>query len=64
MTSVADTRSAAPTPDTVWVEQESFIDRVPRAVSMLGLFGAFIAIWQLVVWSGIVSPIILSLIHI
>jgi NitT/TauT family transport system permease protein len=56
--SLASTADAAP-PDTVWVEQDSLIDRIPRSVAMLGLFVAFIAIWQAVVFSGIVSPIIL-----
>ena len=29
-------------PDTVWVEQVSWIDRVPRSVSMLFVFAVFI----------------------
>ena len=45
--------------DTVWTEQVSWIDRIPRSVAMIGLFLAFIAIWQLVYASGIVSPIIM-----
>ena len=45
--------------DTVWVEEVSWIDRVPRWISMLFLYAAFIAVWQLVTWSGLVSPIIL-----
>ncbi len=45
--------------DTVWTEHVSFIDRVPRGAAMVGLFLAFLAIWQLVYVSGIVSPIIL-----
>ncbi len=45
--------------DTVWEEQVSWIDRVPRWISMVFLFVAFVAIWQLVTWSGLVSPIIL-----
>ena len=45
--------------DTVWTEQVSWIDRIPRSVAMIGLFLAFIAIWQLVYVSGIVSPIIM-----
>jgi NitT/TauT family transport system permease protein len=45
--------------DTVWVEQTSWIDRVPRAISMIALFVAFVAIWQVVAMLKIVSPIIL-----
>jgi NitT/TauT family transport system permease protein len=45
--------------DTVWTEHVSFIDRVPRSAAMLALFLGFLAIWQLVYISGIVSPIIL-----
>jgi NitT/TauT family transport system permease protein len=51
--------AAAVVADTVWTEHVSIIDRVPRWLAMLGLFLAFLAIWQLVVISGIVSPIIL-----
>ena len=46
-------------PETVWVEQTSWLDRVPRAISMLVLFAAFLGIWQGVVLLGVVSPIIL-----
>lgn len=49
-----------PSGDTVWTEQVSLIDRIPRSVAMIGMFIAFVAIWQLVVWSGLVSPIILA----
>lgn len=45
--------------DTVWTEHVSWFDRIPRAVAIVGLFVAFVAIWQLVFISGIVSPIIL-----
>ncbi len=45
--------------DTVWTEHVSFIDRVPRGAAMIALFLAFLAVWQLVSLSGIVSPIIL-----
>jgi NitT/TauT family transport system permease protein len=45
--------------DTVWTEHVSIIDRVPRGAAMIALFLAFLAIWQLVYLSGIVSPIIL-----
>jgi len=46
--------------DTVWSEPVSLIDRIPRSVAMIGLFVAFVALWQLVVVSGLVSPIILA----
>jgi NitT/TauT family transport system permease protein len=46
--------------DTVWVEREALIDRIPRWVAMLGLAIVVIAIWDLatarMAW---VSPIIL-----
>jgi NitT/TauT family transport system permease protein len=45
--------------DTVWTEHISWIDRVPRGAAMIALFLAFLAVWQLVYISGIVSPIIL-----
>ena len=56
---VASLRSAPPPDDTVWAEQVSWIDRIPRAVAMLGLFVAFLAIWQLATALELVSPIIL-----
>jgi NitT/TauT family transport system permease protein len=46
-------------PDTVWVENVSWTDRVPRWFSRLSIFVAFVAVWQLVNIAGIVSPIIL-----
>jgi len=45
--------------DTVWKEEEGWLDRVPRSVSMLVLFAAFIGVWEVVTRLGIVSPIIL-----
>ena len=51
-------RTAAGT-DTVWVEQVSLIDRIPRSVAMIGLFVAFVGLWQLVTMVGLVSPILL-----
>ncbi len=45
--------------DTVWTEHVSWFDRIPRSVAIIGLFVAFVAIWQLVFISAIVSPIIL-----
>jgi len=52
-------QSADDVADTVWTEQVSLIDRIPRSVAMIGLFAAFLAIWQLTYLSGLVSPIIL-----
>lgn len=51
--------TVAETRDTVWVEQVSWIDRVPRSISMLFVFVVFIALWQLVTQLRLVSPIIL-----
>ena len=45
--------------DTVWTEQISFIDSIPRWVAMLGVAVAFIGTWQLVTMLGLVSAIIL-----
>lgn len=56
MTDAPDTQKE----DTVWVEHEALIDRIPRWVAMLGLFVVVVAIWDLatarMAW---VSPIIL-----
>jgi NitT/TauT family transport system permease protein len=54
--------TAAPDPDsdTVWVEQEALIDRIPRWVAMLGLAVIVVGIWDLATARmGWVSPIIL-----
>ena len=45
--------------DTVWTERVSWIDRVPRSVSMLFVFLVFVGLWELVTRLGLVSPIIL-----
>lgn len=45
--------------DTVWVEREALIDRIPRWVAMAFLFVAFIGIWDLVTRMEWVSRIIL-----
>jgi NitT/TauT family transport system permease protein len=54
------TATPDPNADTVWVEHEALIDRIPRWVAMLGLAFIVIAIWDLattrMAW---VSPIIL-----
>jgi len=45
--------------ETVWVEQVSWIDRLPRSISMLFVFVVFIAFWELITRLGLVSAIIL-----
>ena len=45
--------------DTVWVEHEAFIDRIPRWVAMTLLFVAVVGLWDLVTRMGWVSAIIL-----
>lgn len=55
MTSMPD-----PNADTVWVEREALIDRIPRWAAMLGLALIVVAIWDLATARmGWVSPIIL-----
>lgn len=46
-------------PQTVWTEQDPFIDRIPRWVAMSGLFVAIVGIWYIVTAFEFVSPIIL-----
>ena len=45
--------------DTVWSERVSWIDRLPRGLSMLVLLAGFIAIWQLGYEFEVISRIIL-----
>jgi NitT/TauT family transport system permease protein len=46
--------------DTVWIEREALIDRIPRWVAMLALAAVVIAIWDIATARmGWVSPIIL-----
>ena len=45
--------------ETIWVEHESLLDRVPRSVSMTFVFAIFVGAWQLATGLGLVSPIIL-----
>ncbi len=57
-----DELAAAAKPDaiqTVWTEEVSWIDRIPRSVAMLLLLGAFLALWQLVYRLRWISPIIM-----
>jgi NitT/TauT family transport system permease protein len=46
-------------PQTVWKERVSWIDTMPRAVSMSVLFLAFILFWTALTWSSVISSIIL-----
>ncbi|MFW5678729.1 MAG: ABC transporter permease [Pseudomonadota bacterium] len=45
--------------DTVWVERTSWLDQVPRWVSMTLLMLIFIGLWELATGFRLVSPIIL-----
>ena len=45
--------------DTVWVEHEALIDRIPRSVAMIFLFVVVVGIWDLVTRMGWVNAIIL-----
>jgi NitT/TauT family transport system permease protein len=60
MTQAQSTAAAPLMPEqTVWSEHVSWIDRVPRWVSMVALMMGFLAVWQLVYLIELVSPIIL-----
>lgn len=60
MTQAQSTAAAPLIPEqTVWSEHVSWIDRVPRWVSMVALMVGFLAVWQLVYLIELVSPIIL-----
>jgi NitT/TauT family transport system permease protein len=60
MTQAHSTAAAPLMPEqTVWSEHVSWIDRVPRWVSMVALMVGFLAVWQLVYLIELVSPIIL-----
>ena len=52
-------KSNATDGDTVWVERDALIDRIPRSMAMALLFIVVVAIWDLVTRMGWVSPIIL-----
>jgi NitT/TauT family transport system permease protein len=45
--------------ETVWVEQVSWFDAIPRWVAMVGLLIAFLAFWQFLTTLNVISPIIL-----
>ncbi|HMA14184.1 MAG TPA: ABC transporter permease [Kiloniellaceae bacterium] len=49
----------AEAPDTIWVEEVSWLDRVPRSISMLFVLAVFLGLWELVTQLRLVSPIIL-----
>lgn len=51
--------SRADSGNTVWVEEISLIDRIPRAVQIIFVAVVFVGLWDLVTRSGLVSPIIL-----
>jgi NitT/TauT family transport system permease protein len=59
MNNAATEVPAVPQEDTVWTEKVSFIDRIPRSISMAFVFAVFVGLWQLVTSLGLVSPIIL-----
>lgn len=55
-----EARSARHVPDdTVWVERDPFIDRVPRPVAMAFVLFVILGIWWGLTASGLVSPIVL-----
>lgn len=45
--------------DTIWKEEVSLIDSIPRPIAILALGLVLVLVWQLVTASGVVSPIIL-----
>lgn len=55
MTKASNTAGA----DTVWVERDALIDRIPRWLAMTILFVIAVGIWDFVTRMGWVSPIIL-----
>jgi len=59
MSNVESESTLAAEQDTVWAEEGSFLDRIPRSVSMAFVFAVFVGAWQLSTSLGLVSPIIL-----
>ena len=59
MSDVSENETDAKLQGTVWVQDVSFIDSVPRWIAMSFVFAVFIGIWQFVTGFGFVSPIIL-----
>jgi len=59
MTLIQDGPQDGTPTSTVWVENVSWFDSVPRWVSMIAIFVIFLAIWQATYLTGLVSPILL-----
>ncbi len=59
MSKVERVAQRPPDEHTVWVEEIGWLDRIPRAVSMLFVFVVFVVLWDIVTRLGLVSPIIL-----
>ena len=58
--SAADTLRTTPqSDDTVWMERDPLIDRIPRPLAISGLVLVVVGLWWLVTGLEIVSPIIL-----
>ena len=58
--SAADTLRTTPqSDDTVWMERDPLIDRIPRPLAISGLVLGVVGLWWLVTGLEIVSPIIL-----
>ena len=58
-TAPTETTAKAEIENTVWVEQEPFIDRIPRWISMIGLLVLIVGIWYTATEFEVVSNIIL-----
>ncbi|MGU3575227.1 ABC transporter permease [Brucellaceae bacterium C25G] len=59
MSSIDTSDSVTPIENTVWKENTSFIDSIPRPIAIIGLGLIVIQIWQFVTATGVVSNIIL-----
>lgn len=46
-------------PSTVWKEEDSLIDRIPRPVAIVGLGAIIVAIWHVVTMTGMINAVIL-----
>ena len=58
--SAADTlRATTQADDTVWIERDPLIDRIPRPIAISGLVLGVVGLWWLVTGLEMVSPIIL-----
>lgn len=56
---MTDAESVVEGESTVWVEEVSWLDRIPRSVAMAFVFLVFIGGWELLTRMQVVSPIIL-----